>query len=78
MRCYSEIQRGLRERFGPTNLFNGIIRELRPYESFWDIPGGCVHLKVNTRQGDPVTLWFSSPELSKQIFGERKPATAKK
>jgi hypothetical protein len=55
MRCYTEIQRGLRDRFGPTNLFNGIIRELRPYESFWDIPGGCIHLKVNTREGDPVT-----------------------
>jgi hypothetical protein len=32
---------------------------------------------VNPRQGDPVTLWYSSPELSKQIFGD-KPVTAKK
>ena len=78
MRCYTEVQRGLRDRFGPTYLFNGIIKELRPYESFWDLSGGCVHLKVNPRQGDPVTLWFSSPELSKQIFGEERPVTAKK
>ena len=78
MRCYSKLRQELRDRFGPTNLFNGIIRELRPYECFWNLSGGSVHLKVNTRLGDPVTLWFSSPELSRQIFGEQKPLTAKK
>ena len=78
MRCYSEIRLQLRDRFGPTVLYNGILRELRPYECSWDLPGGYVHLKVNTRQGDPVTLWFSSPELTRQITGGNKPVTAKK
>ena len=78
MRCYSEIRQELRDRFGPTYLFNGIIRELRPYECSWDLSGGYVYLKVNTRQGDPVTLWFSSPELTRQIFGETRPATAQR
>ena len=78
MRCYSEVRQELRDRFGPTSLFNGILKELRPYECSWDLPGGYVYLKVNTRMGDPVTLWYSSPELSRQIFGEREPVTAKK
>ena len=78
MRCYSQMRQELRDRFGPTVLFNGIINELRPYECLWNLSGGSIHLKVNTRRGDPVTLWFSSPELSRQIFGEKKPVTAKK
>ena len=78
MRCYSEIRQELRDRYGPTYLFNGILRELRPYECSWNLEGGYIHLKVNTRQGDPVTLWFSSPELTRQIFGDMKPVTAKK
>ncbi|MDR0455588.1 MAG: hypothetical protein LBH20_02760 [Treponema sp.] len=78
MRCYSEVRQELRDRFGPTYLFDGIIRELRPYESSWNLPGGYVYLKVNTRQGDPVTLWYSSPELTKKVFGDIKPVTAKK
>ena|GEM_PF-752801 len=78
MRCYSELRQGLRDRFGPTYLFNGILRELRPYECSWNLPGGYVYLMVNTRRGDPVTLWYSSPELSKKIFGTQKPVTAKK
>ena len=81
-RCYREIQQELRERFGPTYLFDGIIRELRPYESAWDLPGGYVYLKVNARIGEPVTLWYSSPELTKKVFGDTrlkpKPATAAK
>jgi hypothetical protein len=72
-RCYSEIQRDIRDRFGPTLLFEGIIRELRPYESFWDLPGGCVYLRANARLGEPVTLWYSSPELTKKVFGDTKP-----
>ena len=78
MRCYLEVRNELRDQYGPTYLFDGIIRELRPYESSWNLPGGYVYLKVNTRQGDPVTLWYSSPELTKQLFGEPKPATARK
>jgi hypothetical protein len=77
IRCYSEMQTELRNRYGPTLLFEGIIRELRPYESSWNLPGGFVHLKVNARIGEPVTLWYSSPELTKQLFGDR-PVTARR
>ena len=69
MQCYNELRDELRDRFGPTFLFNGILRELRPYECLWTLAGSLVHLKVNTRQGDPVTLWFSSPLLTSQITG---------
>jgi len=78
MRCYSQVRQELRDRFGPTHLFDGIIKELRPYECSWNLPGGYVYLKVNTREGDPVTLWYSSPELTKQLFGITQPVTAKK
>jgi hypothetical protein len=78
MRCYSQLRQQLRDRFGPTLLFEGIIRELRPYECSWDLSGGYVYLMVNPRQGDPITLWYSSPELTKQIFGKKDPITAKK
>jgi len=82
MRCYSETQQELRDRFGPTLLFEGIIKELRPYESSWNLPGGYVYLRVNARLGEPVTLWYSSPELTKKVFGDTtikpKPATAAK
>ena len=69
MRCYTELRQELRNRFGPTPLFNGIIREMRPYQCLWNLSGGLIHLKVNTRQGDPVSLWFSSPWLTRQISG---------
>jgi hypothetical protein len=79
MRCYNELRQQLRDRYGPTYLFDGIIRERRPYECSWDLPGGYVHLKVNTRQGDPVTLWVSSPALTNKILGpDRQSHTAKK
>jgi len=78
MRCYSEVRQDLRDRFGPTYLFDGIIREHRPFECSWNLPGGYVYLMVNTREDDPVTLWYSSPELTKKIFGDTKPTTAKK
>jgi hypothetical protein len=70
IRCYSQLRQQLRDRFGPTLLFQGIIRELRPYECSWDLPGGYVYLMVDPSKGDPVTLWYSSPELNKQIFGD--------
>ena len=38
MRCYSQLRQQLRDRFGPTLLFEGIIRELRPYECSWTFP----------------------------------------
>jgi hypothetical protein len=78
MRCYSEMRLELRERFGPTQLFDEIIREFRPYESSWNLPGGYVYLNVNTRQGEPVTLWYSSPELTKQLFGDTSSTTARR
>jgi len=78
VRCYGGIQKELRSRFGPTYLFEGIIKEMRPFESSWELPGGYVYLMVNTRQGVPVTLWYSSPELTKQIFGKTDSVTAKK
>jgi len=68
IRCYSEVRQELRNKFGPTRLFDGIIRELRPYECSWDLPGGYVYLKVNARRDEPVTLWYSSPELTNQII----------
>lgn len=79
MKCYNELRQELRGRYGPTYLFDGIIKEMRPYECAWRLSGGYVHLKVNTRQNDPVTLWFSSPALTKQILGaDSKPVTAQK
>ena len=70
MRCYNDLRKELRDKFGPTILFDGIIRELRPYECSWNVPGGYVYLKVNARKDEPVTLWFSSPELTKQMLGK--------
>jgi hypothetical protein len=78
IRCYSGLRQELRDRYGPTILFDGIIRELRAYECSWELPGGYVYLMVNARQGDPVTLWYSSPELTRQVFGKKDPVTAKK
>jgi len=76
MRCYNQIRQELRNRHGPTRLFNGIIKEMRVYECSWNLPGGYVYLKVNTRTGDPVTLWYSSPELSQKLFGDRVSSAA--
>jgi hypothetical protein len=69
MRCYTETQKRLLAQYGPTTLCDGIIREMRPYETSWNLAGGYVYLKVNTRLGEPVTLWYSSPELTKKLFG---------
>jgi hypothetical protein len=71
VKCYGEVQRDIRDRFGPTPLYyNGSMREFRPYDSFWNLSRGCIHLKVNTRLGDPVTLWYYSPAMAKQLFGD--------
>jgi hypothetical protein len=78
MRCYSEMRQELLTRFGPTVLYDEIVREPRPYQSSWNLPGGYVYLNVNTRQGEPVTLWYSSPELTRQLFGDIGPVTAQK
>jgi hypothetical protein len=69
MQCYLDVQKDLVERYGPTQLQDGIIKERRPYETAWDLPGGYVYLKVNTRLNEPVTLWYSSPALTKKLLG---------
>ena len=69
MQCYTDVQQQLLAQFGPTVLCDGIIREMRPYETSWNLAGGYVYLKVNTRRNEPVTLWYSSPALTKQLFG---------
>jgi hypothetical protein len=69
MQCYTTVQTELLEKYGPTLLRDGIIRELRPYETSWNLEGGYIYLKVNTRQNEPVTLWYSSPSLTRMLFG---------
>jgi hypothetical protein len=68
MRCYTELQIELSAIYGPTLLFESLMREMRPYETSWNLPSGYIYLKVNTRWlNEPVTLWYSSPELTKKI-----------
>jgi hypothetical protein len=69
MQCYTDLQKELLELYGPTRPSDGIIREMRPYETSWNLNTGYVYLKVNTRQNEPVTLWYSSPSLTRQLFG---------
>jgi len=69
MQCYKDLQKELLGQYGPTILCDGIIREMRPYETSWNLKSGYVYLKVNTRQNEPVTLWYSSPALTKKIMG---------
>jgi hypothetical protein len=77
--CFTELRQELRASFGPTSYYySGIVRELRPYECAWNLAGGYIHLKTNTRQGDPVSLWYSSPELTRQIRGEPEASTARR
>jgi len=69
MDCYTAVQTELLEVHGPTLLVDLMLRELRPYETSWDLPDGYVYLKVNTRWNEPVTLWYSSPSLTRQLRG---------
>jgi hypothetical protein len=69
MSCYTNVQKNLLAEYGPTQLCDGIIREMRPYETSWNLEGGYVYLKVNTRRNEPVTLWYSSPALTKKMLG---------
>jgi hypothetical protein len=72
MNCYTAVQKELLEKFGPTNLCDGIIKEMRPYETSWkNLSNGYVYLKVNTRQNEPVTLWYSSPALTEKLTSPR-------
>jgi hypothetical protein len=69
MNCYRILQRNLAAQFGPGILMDEIIREMFPYESSWNPAGGYIHLKANTRTNEPVTLWYSSPALTKKLLG---------
>ncbi|MDR2159369.1 MAG: hypothetical protein LBP23_04800 [Treponema sp.] len=69
MRCYRELQRKLIDRYGPSPLMDEMLREPRPYNSSWHTAEGSIHLKVNTRRNDPVTLWYSSPALTRKLSG---------
>jgi len=77
MKCYTEMKQELRGRYGPTDYFRDIYRELREYECLWELSGNYVHLKTNTRRDEPVMIFYLSPELAKIILGD-KPMTAKK
>jgi hypothetical protein len=67
--CYRELQQALVSQYGPGILMDEIIREMFPYESSWNPSGTYIHLKANTRTNEPVTLWYSSPALTKKILG---------
>jgi hypothetical protein len=67
--CYRELQQTLVSQYGPGILMDEIIREMFPYESSWNPSGSYIHLKANTRTNEPVTLWYSSPALTKRILG---------
>jgi len=69
MLCYTNIRKELLDRYGPSYHSDTIFRnEMAPYESSWRFPGkGYIHLKIDTRTNDPVTLWYSSPALSQTI-----------
>ena len=73
MKCYTDVQKELLAKYGPTNLCDGIIKEMRPYETSWEnLDNGYIYLKVNTRQNEPVTLWFSSPALTQRLTGKAR------
>jgi hypothetical protein len=78
VRCYNELQQDLLNRYGPTPIFRNIHKEQRPYECEWSLPGGYIQLRVNTRDGNPVSLFHASPELARLIFGNANPATARR
>jgi len=69
MHCYTAMQTELLSQFGETLLFEVLLREMRTYETSWNLPTGYVYLKLNTRNNEPVTLWYSSPALTKKLNG---------
>ena len=69
MFCYDSVQKELVTHYGstppaPAGRYEPLMREMRSYETCWILPGGYIHLRVNTRTGDPVTLWVSFPTLT--------------
>jgi hypothetical protein len=71
-KCYTDLQQVLRNRYGPTDLYRGIQKELRDYECLWFVSGNYVHLKVDTRKSEPVKIFYLSPDLAKIIGIESK------
>ena len=69
MECYRQIQSELLEKYGATPLRDIIFREMRPYESAWNLATGYIYLNVNTRQNEPVSVLFSSPALTRRMMG---------
>ena len=74
VRCYRAVQTELVAQFGPTppppaGRYEELLRELRAYETCWNLPSGYIHLKVNTLRSDPVTLWISFPTLTAMLDG---------
>ena len=80
IKCYTDVQTELLDRYGPTYLqknlegfydpadvLDRITRELRLYETSWNLASGYVYLKVNTREYEPITLWYSSPALTRML-----------
>ena len=72
MMCYDSVQRELVGLLGtppppPQGRYEPLLREMRTYETCWNLPEGFVHLKVNTRRSDPVTLWISFPTLTSML-----------
>ena len=71
--CYMSVQKELIGLYGATTisttLQNGSFREMRPYITIWDLPGGYICLRVNTRENEAVSLWYSSPSLISRIEG---------
>ena len=70
MQCYRDIQSKLLARYGPAQIQDIIFREMRPFESVWHLENGHIFLNVNTRRNEPVTLWYSSPALTRIILGQ--------
>jgi len=71
-KCYTAVQDDLIIQYGAapaSGRYEKLLAEMRVYESCWNLPGGYIHLKVNTRRNDPVTLWISFPTLTKILDG---------
>lgn len=65
--CYTNMQKSLVDKFGSTFLCLPMMKEPYLYESVWMLDTGYIRLKVDTRQNDPVSLWFSSPALTNRL-----------
>jgi len=65
--CYTTMQRDLVLQYGETLLYEPLLREMRLYETSWNLPTGYIYLKINTRWNEPVTLWISSPDLTRLL-----------